>query len=216
MWSSPREGISQWIKHSPVTMAARFEPRHGQRFFSAPNLSGTPLVCTLSLSPMACSNPGNWWLVMGEIKEKNHGMNPNSAICEANIDTRATYGRNGVLKKFCKVDVEDDQWSVIRFHWVLFWKESDRDVGNKGNDVDVGTIDNDSNNVDNDVDDADDVIEDFESPLFHHFRIRFSNQLTFQKKNFLLQEFCWPKFFSFWPKQRREEFFFVWCQAAAF
>ena len=35
---------------------------------------------------------------MGEVKERNRGKNPGSAICEANSDIRATYRRKGVKK----------------------------------------------------------------------------------------------------------------------
>ena len=33
---------------------------------------------------------------MGEVKERNHGKNPSSAICAANTDISVMYGRKGL------------------------------------------------------------------------------------------------------------------------
>ena len=64
-------------------------------------------MCALSL-PKAWSNHGNWRLVMGEIKERNHSKNPNSTFDAANTDIRAMNGRKGVKKIYHK-DVLEHQ-----------------------------------------------------------------------------------------------------------
>ena len=85
-------GIVQWKKHSRVMQVAGDPTRACSKIFSTPILLDTPLHA-LSL-PMAWSNPGNRWLVTREVKERNHGKNPSSAIFETNTDIRAMNERN--------------------------------------------------------------------------------------------------------------------------
>ena len=84
-------------------MEPGFEPGHDRRFLVLLS-SQVPLPCAL-YPPMAWCNPGNRWLVMGEVKERNYCKNPSSAICEANADTRAMYGRKGIKK-----------WNAMTWH----------------------------------------------------------------------------------------------------
>ena len=65
---------------------------NSQKIIIAPNLSDTLTERTLSLQ-MVWSNPGNMWIVMGEVKERNCGKNPSSPISEANTDIIAMHGR---------------------------------------------------------------------------------------------------------------------------
>ena len=67
---------------------------NSKKITRAPFLTGTPAVCILSL-PMAWSNPGKRWLAMREVKERNCGKNPRSAILETNTNIIAMYGREG-------------------------------------------------------------------------------------------------------------------------
>ena len=88
-------GIAQWIKHLPGTQAAGVQSRTRPEIFSAPILSGTPAMCTLSHTQfMLTSAPS-----------KKRGIIVNSQqhhLWGRNTVIRVMYGWKGA-KNTCKL-----------------------------------------------------------------------------------------------------------------